>query len=177
MTFSWSENGWPAVFEDAIPGVMILEHGRATDQPGHASFEDRVPELHPLRGVRRFVDELAQLPPLYDADLASTGRPAIAPEQLLRASLLQVFYSLRSERLLCEQLQYNLLFRWFVGLGDDAETWLPSTFSKNRDRLLEAESASAFFARLREEARVRGWTRDEHFTVDSALLDAWASRK
>ena len=108
---------------------------------------------------------------------AVDGRPSIAPERLLRASLLQVLYSVRSERLLCEQLDYNLLFRWFVGLSADERVFDHSTFSKNRDRLLEAEIARALFARVYARAQAEGLTSDEHFSVDGTLIDAWASQK
>ena len=102
-------------------------------------LEDRVPENHPLRVIRQFVDPiLAELSPRFDAIYAKTGRPSIPPEQLLRALLVQVLYTVRSERMLCEQLQYNLLFRWFVGLGMDADVWDPTVFTKNRDRLLNS---------------------------------------
>ena len=144
----------------------------------YVPLEDRVPEKHPLRVIREFVDPiLAQLSPRFDAIYAKTGRPSIPPEQLLRALLLQVLYTVRSERMLCEQLQYNLLFRWFVGLGMDGQVWVPTVFTKNRDRLLEGEIAEAFFAAVLAEARRRGWLSDEHFTVDGTLLEAWASHK
>jgi transposase len=110
-------------------------------------LEDRVPASHPLRVIRQFVDPiLAELSPRFDAIYAKTGRPSIPPEQLLRALLLQVLYTVRSERMLCEQLEYNLLFRWFVGLGMDGQVWVPTVFTKNRDRLLQGEIAEAFFA-------------------------------
>jgi transposase len=141
-------------------------------------LEDRVPANHPLRVIRRFVDPiLAEMSPRFDAIYAKTGRPSIPPEQLLRALLIQVLYTVRSERMLCEQLQYNLLFRWFVGLGMDSQVWVPTVFTKNRDRLLEGEIAEAFFAAVLAEARRRGWLSDDHFTVDGTLLEAWASHK
>lgn len=144
----------------------------------YVPLEDRVPEKHPLRAIRGFVEPiLVELSPRFDAIYASRGRPSIPPEQLLKALLLQVLYTIRSERMLCEQLQYNLLFRWFVGLGMEGEVWDPSTFSKNRDRLLDGEIAEAFFVAVRNEARRRGWVSDEHFTVDGTLLEAWASHK
>ena len=144
----------------------------------YVALEDRVPANHPLRVIRRFVDPiLAELSPRFDAIYAKTGRPSIPPEQLMRALLLQVLYTVRSERMLCEQLQYNLLFRWFVGLGMDGQVWVPTVFTKNRDRLLQGEIAEAFFAAVLAEARRRGWLSDDHFTVDGTLLEAWASHK
>jgi len=108
---------------------------------------------------------------------AKVGRPAIPPEQLLRAQLLQLFYSVRSERLLMEEMDYNILFWWFVGLNLDDPVWDATVFTKNRNRLLEAEVAKEFLARVVEQARTKGWTSDEHFTVDGTLLEAWASVK
>jgi transposase len=108
---------------------------------------------------------------------ARVGRPSIAPEKLLRAQLLQMLYSIRSERLLMEEMDYNLLFRWFVGLNADDEVWDPTVFTKNRDRLLEADVAQEFLARVVEQARAKGLTSDEHFSVDGTLLEAWASTK
>lgn len=144
----------------------------------YVPLEDRVPAKHPLRVIRSFVDPiLAELSPRFDAIKARTGRPSIPPEQLMRALLLQVLYTVRSERMLCEQLQYNLLFRWFVGLGMDGQVWVPTVFTKNRDRLLEGEIAEAFFVAVLDEARRRGWLSDDHFTVDGTLLEAWASHK
>jgi transposase len=144
----------------------------------YVSLEDRVPRAHPLRTVKKLVDGiLRELSPRFDAMYARVGRPSIPPEQLMRALLLQIFYSVRSERLLMEQLDYNLLFRWFVGLGMDAAVWVPTTFTKNRDRLLSGEVAQAFFVAVREEARRRKLLSDEHFTVDGTLLEAWASHK
>jgi transposase len=141
-------------------------------------LEERIPEKHPLRAIRRFVDPmLAEMSPEFDQIYAADGRPSIPPEQLLRALLLQSLYTVRSERMLCEQLEYNLLFRWFVGLSMDAKVWVPTTFTKNRDRLLEGDIAKAFFQAVVREARRRGWLSDEHFTVDGTLLEAWASQK
>lgn len=144
----------------------------------YVSLEDRVPAKHPLRVVRRMVDEaLEEMSSRFDAMYSGVGRPGIPPEQLLRASLLQVFYSVRSERLLVEQIDYNLLFRWFVGLGIDDPVWVPTTFTKNRDRLLKGNVAHEFFAAVLKQARARGLVSDEHFTVDGTLLEAWASQK
>jgi len=142
------------------------------------SLEDRVPKDHPLRVMRALVDgALAELSPRFEAMYARTGRPSVPPEQLLRALLLQILYTVRSERLLMEQLDYNLLFRWFVGLAIDDAVWVPTTFTKNRDRLLAGEVAQAFFAAVVGEARRRHLLSDEHFTVDGTLLEAWASQK
>jgi transposase len=144
----------------------------------YVSLEDRVPRKHPLRLMRKFTDRvLAELSPKFEAIYAKQGRPSIPPEQLLRALLLQVLYSIRSERLLMEQLDYNLLFRWFVGLELDDRVWVPTVFTKNRDRLLEGEIAEAFLAGVVREARRRRLLSDEHFTVDGTLLEAWASQK
>ncbi len=142
----------------------------------YISPEERVPHDHPLRPIRRLVDRiLTQLSPDFDALYATVGRPSVPPEKLLRALLLQILYSVRSERLLMEQLDYNLLFRWFVGLNMDDGVWDPTTFSKNRDRLLRGEIAQRFFAQALTEAE--GLLSDEHFTVDSTLIEAWASLK
>jgi transposase len=142
------------------------------------SLEARVPADHPLRVLRALVDgALRELAPRFEAMYARVGRPSVPPEQLLRALLLQVLYTVRSERLLMEQLDYNLLFRWFVGLSVDEPVWVPTTFTKNRDRLLAGDVAHAFFAAVVGEARRRGLLSDEHFTVDGTLLEAWASQK
>jgi transposase len=144
----------------------------------YVSPEQRVRADHPMRPIRRIVDAaLGRLSPRFDAIYTEFGRPSIPPEQLLRALLLQVLYTVRSERLLIEQLEYNLLFRWFVGLGMDEPIWDHSTFSKNRDRLLRGDIADAFFAEVLGEARTHGLLSDEHFTVDGTLLEAWASHK
>src|SRR5213592_73666 len=123
----------------------------------YISPEQRVPADHPLRPIRKMTDEIfKQLSPRFDALYARVGRPSIAPEKLLRALLLQVLYSVRSERLLMEQLQYNLLFRWFVGLNMDDAVWVPTVFTKNRDRLLEGDIAAAFFDGVVEKIRAHG---------------------
>ena len=133
---------------------------------------------HPLRAIRVMVDEvLAQMSGSFDAMYADVGRPSIAPEKLLRAQLLQMLYSVRSERLLMEEMDYNLLFRWFVGLNADDEVWDATTFTKNRDRLLQGDVAKQFLAQVVAQAGSRGLTSDEHFTVDGTLLEAWASVK
>jgi len=142
----------------------------------YVSLEDRVPADHPLRPIRKTVDiVLKAMSREFDKLYAEGGRASIAPERLLRALLLQVFYSIRSERLLMEQLEYNLLFRWFVGLETDELVWNHSTFSKNRDRLLNQDVARSFFARVREQAQP--YMSDEHFTVDGTMIEAWASQK
>ncbi len=142
----------------------------------YVSLEQRVPSDHPLRAVRKLTDVvLRKLSPEFDALYANSGRPSIAPEYILRALLLQVFYSVRSERLLVEQISYNLLFRWFVGLGMDDAVWNHAVFSKNRDRLLNSEVAQQFFAEVNRQAK--RFMSDEHFTVDGTLIQAWASQK
>ena len=140
--------------------------------------ESRIPEHHPLRLIRRVADEaLRALEARFAALYAETGRPSIPPEQLLRALLLQAFYSIRSERQLMEQLDYNLLFRWFVGLSVDDPVWVPTVFSKNRDRLLEGDVAAAFMAAVLNLPEVKALLSDEHFSVDGTLIQAWASMK
>jgi transposase len=144
----------------------------------YLSPEMRVRNDHPLRAIRTMVDEvLTQLSRRFDSMYASVGRPSIAPEKLLRAQLLQMLYSIRSERLLMEEMDYNLLFRWFVGLNADDEVWDATVFTKNRDRLLEADIAKEFLARVVAQAQAQGLTSDEHFTVDGTLLEAWAGAK
>ena len=142
------------------------------------SPEDAVPSDHPLRPIRILVNEvLAELSPEFAKLYSPVGRPSIPPEKLLRALLLQAFFAVRSEPLLLEQLRYNLLFRWFVGLGMDDPVWDVSTFSKNRERFLSGEISEQFFARVVDIARDAGLVSDEHFTVDGSLLEAWASHK
>ena len=144
----------------------------------YVSLEARIPADHPLRAMRATVDRaLLALSPRFDALYADEGRPSIPPEQLLRALLLQVLYTVRSERQLMEQLDYNLLFRWFVGLGVDDAVWVPTVFTKNRDRLLEGEIAQAFFTAVLAEARAADLLSPEHFTVDGTLIQAWAGQK
>lgn len=155
--------------------------GDDSGQPGVFSYispEERVPKDHPLRPIREMVDgALKELSPLFQSLYSRFGRPSIAPEKLLRALLLQVLYTVRSERMLMEQLDYNLLFRWFVGLNMDDPIWDVTVFSKNRDRLLEGDVARAFFMKVMEEAGRRGLLSDEHFTVDGTLIEANASMK
>lgn len=142
----------------------------------YLTLEHRVPADHPLRAVRKAVDEiLAGMNKEFAGMYAQTGRPSVPPERLLRAVLLQIFYSVRSERMLMEQLNYNLLFRWFVGLELDEPVWNHAVFSKNRDRLLNQEVAQQFFRRVLEQAKSH--LSDEHFTVDGTLIEAWASQK
>ena len=144
----------------------------------YISPEARVPQDHPLRAIRTLVDEiLAELSPRFESLYSQVGRPSIPPEKLLRAQLLQVLYTVRSERQLMEQLDYNLLFRWFVGLNMDDGVWDATVFTKNRQRLLEGEVATAFLERAVEQARRRGLLSGEHFTVDGTLLEAWAGLK
>ena len=144
----------------------------------YISAERRVPEDHPLRAIRVMVEvALCNMWPQFEAMYAKVGRPSIPPEQLLRALLLQVLYTVRSERMLMEQLDYNLLFRWFVGLNLDDAVWDATVFTKNRERLLGAEVAQRFFAEVLAQARSRGLLSTEHFTVDGTLIEAWASHK
>ena len=156
---------------------------RGDDQQQEAVFsyvnlEQRVPCEHPLRAIRKWVDEgLGELSKDLAALYASTGRPSIAPEKLLRALLLQALYGKRSERLLMEELDYSLLFRWFVGLGIDDAVWDATVFSKNRDRLIAGEIAGRFFAAVCGQLERSGLLSDEHFTVDGTLLEAWANRR
>src|SRR5579862_6439615 len=144
----------------------------------YLSPEQRVPEKHPLRPIRLMVDDaLKVLSPTFSQLYSAYGRPSIPPEKLLRALLLQVLYTIRSERMLMEQLEYNLLFRWFVGLNMDEPVWVPTVFSKNRDRLLNGDIAEKFFAQVLEQARANDLLSDEHFSVDGTLIEAWASQK
>ena len=154
----------------------------ADEQPGamfsYVSLEARVPPDHPLRAIRRITDRaLERLSPRFGTLYVNFGRPSIPPERLLRALLLQALYTIRSERQLMEQLDYNLLFRWFVGLGMDDAVWAPTTFTKNRDRLLDGDIAAAFFDAVLIHADSERLLSDEHFTVDGTLLEAWASHK
>src|SRR5213083_725170 len=144
----------------------------------YVPMERRIPADHPLRRMRPMVDGLLQeLSPRFDELYSRVGRPSIAPEKLLRALLLQVLYTIRSERLLMEQLDYNLLFRWFVGLNMDDPVWDTTVYSKNRERLLKGEVAKAFFDEVLRIAREHDLLSDEHFTVDGTLIEAWASQK
>lgn len=154
------------------------------DDPRHDSMfsyltpEARVRPDHPLRPIRRMTDAaLERLSPRFDRLYSTTGRPSIPPEKLLRALLLQMLYSVRSERLLMEELDYNILYRWFVGLSLDDAVWDATTFTKNRDRLLDGDVAEAFFTEVLAAIKAEGLLSDEHFTVDGTLLEAWASQK
>lgn len=142
------------------------------------SPESRVPKDHPLRRIKPLLDRvLAGLSPLFEEMYAEQGRPSIPPERLLKAKVLQALYTIRSETLLTEALEYNLLFRWFLDLNLLDPIWDHSTFSKNQNRLLAHKTAELFFARVVELAREQGWVSDAHFTVDGTLIDAWASLK
>jgi len=144
----------------------------------YISAEKRVPEDHPLRAIRAMVDlALRNMGPQFDAMYAKLGRPSIAPEKLLRALLLQVLYTVRSERMLMEQLNYNLLFRWFVGMNVDDSVWDVTVFTKNRERLLAADIAKTLFAEVLAQARSCDLLSTEHFTIDGTLIEAWASHK
>ncbi len=165
---------------DTVEGSVQM---RGDDQQtgwmfSYVSPEERVPTDHTLRAIRQMTDEVfARLSPRFDRLYSDIGRPSIPPEKLLRALLLQGLYTVRSERLLMEQLHYNLLFRWFVGLGMDDRVWDPTTFTKNRDRLLDGDIAAAFFQEVLALPRAARLLSDEHFTVDGTLLEAWASHK
>ena len=155
--------------------------GNENQQMSYFSYispEERVPQDHPLRPIREMVDKtLKELSPVFDKLYSHTGRPSIPPEMLLKATLLQILYSIRSERLLTEQVDYNLLFRWFVELPMDQKVWNHSVFTKNRDRLLNTEIARMFFGSVRAQAEKAKLLSDEHFTVDGTLVKAWASMK
>jgi len=174
--------GLPVTFRNKITS-LCFNAMRGTDTQQSAMFsyvspEERVPADHPLRPIRLMTDvALKALSPVFERMYIAFGRPSIAPEKLLRALLLQILYSIRSERMLMEQLEYNLLFRWFVGLNMDEPVWVPTVFSKNRDRLLEGDVARKFFAEILELAAAAKLTSDEHFSVDGTLIEAWASQK
>ncbi len=156
---------------------------RGTDETSGSLFsyvdlEERIPERHPLRKIRQVVnDALASLDADFEALYIDFGRPSIPPERLIRASLLQILFSVRSERQLMEQMQYNLMFRWFVGLGIDDAVWVPTVFTKNRDRLLTTEMSRKFLAAILAHREVAPLLSDEHFSVDGTLVKAWASMK
>ena len=155
--------------------------GRFEDQGGMFSYirpEDRIPANHPLRAIRQLVREvLNELSHSFGRLYSQEGRPSIPPEQLLSALLLQVFYSIRSERQLMEQLNYNLLFRWFVGLSPDDPVWVATVFTKNRERLQQGDVFQKFMSKLLEHEKVKPLLSDEHFSVDGTLIEAWASHK
>ena len=142
----------------------------------YVSIEDRIPASHPLRRIRKLADQaLDRLNPSFCALYASEGRPSVPPEQLLLASLLQAVYGIRSERSLIEMMDYNLLFRWFVGLSPDEPIWHPTTFTKNRERLLNNKMMQRFLEKLMAAPEVKPLLSDKHFSVDGTLLQAWAS--
>ena len=144
----------------------------------YVDLEDRIPARHPLRKIRTVVnDALRSLDAEFDRLYAGEGRPSIAPERLIRASLLQILYSIRSERQLMEQMDYNLLFRWFVGLGVDDGIWVPTVFTKNRDRLLTTDMSRKIMAAILAHREVAPLLSDDHFSVDGTLVKAWASMK
>ena len=155
--------------------------GTDVDQGGlfsYVSMESRIPQSHPLRRVRVLLDDaLRSISQDFDRVYADGGRESVAPERLVRALVLQVLYSIRSERLLCEQLDYNLLFRWFVGLSMDDRVWDHSTFTKNRDRLIQAGVARKLLRRIGRRARREGLLSSEHFSVDGTLIEAWSAVK
>lgn len=143
-----------------------------------ASPESMVPKDHPLRPIKDMADAaLADLSPLFDANYSLFGRPSIPPERPLRALLVQILYSVRSERMLVEQLQYNMLFRWFVRMNGTEPVWNPSTYAKNRDRFLSGDVAVAFFTKVLDQAKAKNLVSEEHFSVDGTLVEAWASFK
>ncbi len=155
--------------------------GKSTDQQAifsYVSLEDRIPKRHPLRDIRKIVDKaLGELSSTFDEMYARSGRPSIPPEQLIRAMLIQVLFSIRSERQLMEELDFNLLYRWFVGLSMDDQVWNHSVFSKNRDRLLLHDVADRFFDAIRDQAAAKKLLSQDHFTVDGTLIEASASLK
>jgi transposase len=149
-----------------------------SDMFSYLSPEQRVRQDHPLRAIRKLADQaLASMSERFDAMYAKTGRPSIAPEKLLRAQLIQMLYSVRSERLLMEEIDYSVLFRWFVGMNLDEAVWDVTVFTKNRDRLLDGDVAREFLCEVVKQAREKNLTSDEHFTVDGTLIEAWASLK
>ena len=148
------------------------------DMYSYVSPEARVRADHPLRAIRKMADEaLKNMTERFEAMYAKTGRPSIPPEKLLRAQLFQMLYSIRSERLLMEEIDYSMLFRWFVGMNLDEPVWDATVFTKNRNRLLEGDVAREFLCEVVKQAQVKGLTSDEHFTVDGTLIEAWASLK
>ena len=157
---------------------MRGEDRQAEGMFSYVRLEERVPRDHPLRPIRALVDAaLSELSPTFEDLYSTVGRPSIAPERLLRALLLQAFYTVRSERQLMEQLEYHLLFRWFVGLGMDEAVWHPTAFTTNRDRLLDGDVARRFLAAVLSRPEVRRLLSSEHFSVDGTLIEAWASLK
>src|SRR5437660_4176799 len=162
---------------------MVREGMRGDDQQQNHMFSYLSPEMRvrkdrPVRAIRAMVDEvLTQLSRRFDAMYARVGRPSIPPEKLLRAQLIQMLYSLRSDRLLMEEIDYSMLLRWFVGMNLDEPVWDVTVFTKNRDRLLDGDVAREFLCEVVNQAREKNLTSDEHFTVDGTLIEAWASLK
>ena len=157
---------------------MRVRDARSEGLFSYVRLEERIPADHPLRPIKALADEaLGALNQRFEGVYSDMGRPSIAPELLLRATLLQAFFSVRSERMLMEQINYNLLFRWFVGLPMDAEVWHPTVFTHNRDRLMEADVAHEFLAALLALPQVTKLLSNEHFSVDGTLIEAWASMK
>src|SRR5580765_5914045 len=158
--------------------IMRGEDRLQADIFSYLSPESRVRKHHPLRAIRTMADQaLEKMSRRFDTMYAKTGRPSIPPEKLLRAQLIQMLYSVRSERLLMEEIDYSMLFRWFVGMNLDEPVWDVTVFTKNRDRLLEGDVAREFLCEVVEQARKKKLTSDEHFTVDGTLIEAWASLK
>src|SRR5246127_3431781 len=165
------------MFRTSIAEMRGVDHQQG-DMFSYLSPEGRVRKDHPLRAVRAMADlALEHMSPLFDALYATTGRPSIPPEKLLRAQLIQMLYSVRSERLLMEEIDYSVLFRWFVGTNLDEPVWDVTVFTKNRNRLLEGDVAREFLGEVVKQAQAQGLTSDEHFTVDGTLIEAWASLK
>ncbi len=157
---------------------MRGEHDRQGHMFSYFSPEERVPKKHPLRAIKANADSvLKELSPLFDRMYSDTGRPSIPPERLLKSLLLIALYSVRSDRLFCEMLDYNILFRWFLDMNLEESSFDASSFSKNRERLLEHEVSQRFFDAVVKQARRQGLLSDEHFTVDGTLIEAWASMK
>src|SRR5689334_7893955 len=148
------------------------------DMYSYLSPEERVRANHPLRAIRAMADEaLNNMSPRFDTMYAKTGRPSIPPEKLLRAQLIQMLYSIRSERLLVEEIDYSVLFRWFVGMNLDEPVWDVTVFTKNRDRLLDGDVAREFLCEVVKQAKEKNLTSDEHFTVDGMVIESWANLK
>ena len=165
------------MFRTSITVMRGVDHQQG-DMFSYLSPEGRVRKDHRLRAIRAMAEQaLEQMSPLFDALYATTGRPSIPPEKLLRAQLIQMLYSVRSERLLMEEIDYSVLFRWFVGMNMDEPIWDPTVFTKNRDRLLDGDVAQEFLLQVVQQAQAKGLTSDEHFTVDGTLIEAWASLK
>jgi transposase len=177
MRKNGQKQGAEVMFLASISLMRGVDHQQA-DIFSYLSPEARVRADHPLRAIRAMADAaLAEMSLLFDAMYATTGRPSIPPEKLLRAQLIQMLYSVRSERLLMEEIDYSVLFRWFVGMNLDEPVWDPTVFTKNRDRLLDGDVARVFLTEVVSQAQEKGLTSNEHFTVDGTLIEAWASLK